>query len=345
LIGNALGDSNRYLIGRWSDAIILTVAGCTAWIGTIAITKRLGRRRYLPRMLEMQQEVFQIASSVIEHDGLYKEEVGQSSVVIEDATRQRRRADATRQLDQIGRLIDLPRQPMETDNNYLKRIQPFFLFGELPFRIARGRLENIPLWIQAVATLVLVFITAYYAYLTHNLLKIQVESELSLEIETTPSGAAFFIRNDGTYPVVRISIDPEIMVYLGPPRNQKIFQLKGGHGSQWRIPLLKPGEIQSWPINELGEVSLKHTKMLETSKASGKLGSISPKEQIQFWPVIIFRMTAHREVDLKPYRKVKIAVVFSDSNTGKPIVQSTDYVASVSYLQEFLKQLSKQAQP
>jgi len=116
-------------LGPFSDLVIhtlvlLLVGSCGVW-GTIVFSNRISRKIYLPQMIAMQREVFEQAWSVIENDGLYKTEVQQSATISPEVRRQRR-TDATRQLNQIGKLIDLPRKPNESDNEYLRRIEPFF---------------------------------------------------------------------------------------------------------------------------------------------------------------------------------------------------------------------------
>ncbi len=123
----AHGGEIGFLFGPFLDALLVLAVGVIAlWI-TVAITKRLSRRAYLPRMIEMQRELFEHASFVISHGGLYRQEVEVKDAAQPSAgTRQKRLADASESLDQIGKLTDIPQRLGEADSEYLWRLRRLF---------------------------------------------------------------------------------------------------------------------------------------------------------------------------------------------------------------------------
>ena len=116
--------------GRWNRFGIhilgVIVLFSVLWWVTLWITKIISRRKYLPEMIEMQRDVFEQAESVIENNGLYRNEI-QQKAVIDQTTREQRALGGTSQLNQIGKLSDVIRRTNESDCDYLQRIQPFFL--------------------------------------------------------------------------------------------------------------------------------------------------------------------------------------------------------------------------
>lgn len=113
----------------WTHTFLLLFLGSFAWFVTIKITKWLSRRTYIPRMIEMQRELFDLASEAITYGGFYKREVD-AKANLDTSTRESRLAEATRRLEQIGKLLDIPRTAAETDSQYSKRLQPFFKPGD-----------------------------------------------------------------------------------------------------------------------------------------------------------------------------------------------------------------------
>lgn len=112
-------------ISVWFEIIVLLAVGVVAWRVTIMATDWLSRREYLPVMITRQQALFERESFVLTHEGRYREEFEGGKDVEPDVQR-KRLTDASANLDQIGKLIDLPRVKGETDSQYLMRLSHFF---------------------------------------------------------------------------------------------------------------------------------------------------------------------------------------------------------------------------
>jgi hypothetical protein len=126
-VQTVVGGKIHYLIGPWSDMVILLAGGVVLRLSAVAITKWLSRRAYLPRMIEMQRELFDRDSFTIAHGGLYRDNVEVKGAVQPSAAiLQERLADASRRLDQIGKLTDVPRRAGEADDQYVERLRPLF---------------------------------------------------------------------------------------------------------------------------------------------------------------------------------------------------------------------------
>ncbi|MFQ5804437.1 MAG: hypothetical protein ACE5JQ_16225 [Candidatus Methylomirabilales bacterium] len=123
----AYGGEIGFLLGPFGDALLVLAVGIAAWCGTIGTTNCRSRRAYLPRMIQMLREGFEQDSFVIAHGGLYQNEIeARDAVSPSPAVREKRLESATRHLDQIGKLIDIPRRKWETDSEYVERLRPFF---------------------------------------------------------------------------------------------------------------------------------------------------------------------------------------------------------------------------
>jgi hypothetical protein len=74
--------------------------------------------RYLLRE-SYQQSVGHVSRGGLEEHELQRHDITQD-------IRDQRMASCKRNLDQIGRLTDMPRQPLELDWDYIRRLEPLF---------------------------------------------------------------------------------------------------------------------------------------------------------------------------------------------------------------------------
>lgn len=122
---SALSSETSYLIGPYLDILLLLVAGCIAGAVTFLITGRLSQRVYRPRMIKMQRELFESESFVLSHEGRNKTEVD-CRMEASPEVRQSRLKAVSQSLDQIGKLLHVLRGEREIDEQYVKRLKPFF---------------------------------------------------------------------------------------------------------------------------------------------------------------------------------------------------------------------------
>jgi hypothetical protein len=117
-----------FLIGSWI-AILLVLGACAVvWLITLGIANWLSRRAYIPQMIAIQRELFERDSFVITHEGRYPDEV-ERGIESPSEYRENRLTDAIRNIDRIGRLIDLPRAPGEDSVQNLCRLRAFLSDG------------------------------------------------------------------------------------------------------------------------------------------------------------------------------------------------------------------------
>jgi hypothetical protein len=121
----AQGWQTSYFIGPYLDILVLLVAGVVAGAVTIIITTTLSQRVYRPRMIEMQRELFAGHAFILSHEGRDREQVDRGENVPAES-RQRRLAEVAPNLDQIGKLLDVPRGERETDDQFVERLKPHF---------------------------------------------------------------------------------------------------------------------------------------------------------------------------------------------------------------------------
>jgi hypothetical protein len=115
----------RSLGGPCLDILGALGAGGAAWLVTMVLIKWRSARVYRPQMVERQRELFEQAAFMVTHEGRTPEQVnGGGDVPL--ASRQQRLAEAAQSLDQIGKLLDMPRKEHETDAQYVERLNPFF---------------------------------------------------------------------------------------------------------------------------------------------------------------------------------------------------------------------------
>lgn len=85
--------------------VIIGLGFVGVW-GTLQLTSKISRRTYRPQMVETHRELFERCKQYLD--------------IAEKAE------DLSRDLDQIGTLIDVPRVPNETNSELLERLKPYF---------------------------------------------------------------------------------------------------------------------------------------------------------------------------------------------------------------------------
>jgi drug/metabolite transporter (DMT)-like permease len=81
------------------------------------------KKEYLPLMVFLQRDAYQMCTIYIAAGGAHPSEAGQD---VKQEVREQRLSDTRRNLDQIGELVDVPRKPLESDKDYAKRMEPLF---------------------------------------------------------------------------------------------------------------------------------------------------------------------------------------------------------------------------
>lgn len=105
----------------------------THWLAILGVTLVLlllslffvnwsSRRKYVPEMVRLQKELIEKCRTYIRNGGLEDHELNRTD--ISDGIRGPRLKRVTEWLDQIGELIDVPRNPSENDASYLARLEP-----------------------------------------------------------------------------------------------------------------------------------------------------------------------------------------------------------------------------
>ena len=194
----------------------------------------------------------------------------------------------------------------------------------LPERVARHQMYAS--WAQAIAGLLVVIVTLGYVYLTHNLLKSQVEPQVDFELRSMSPGEVA-LGNNGPYRVVDVTVDADAMTFLGPPLSRPGMSISSGPrvpgvnaSHWWRLPALAPGEVKTHDLTEVAMNALKLADSMEQSKRGGNLRDVSPKVRMQVLTFVVLKLTFHRDVDHRRYTIRKTLYVAKASNTGEPIV-------------------------
>jgi len=108
-----------------SHIFALVGLGAIGLGGSLKITDRISRRIYLPKMIELQREIFEISTDYLKYRGVREHELPHQQN-LSQSDRNERLAQTTEWLNQIGTLIDVPRHASEADDSYLARLGPFF---------------------------------------------------------------------------------------------------------------------------------------------------------------------------------------------------------------------------
>ena len=121
-------DLSRKLFWARLDTLVLVpiplAVGAGLFLASLRISKWLGMRQALPILVNLQPEILALALHVIRHDGLRADQLIPGAIVgLEQIAKQL--ADATRRLEQVGRLVEIPRRPTEEDLSYGDRLEAF----------------------------------------------------------------------------------------------------------------------------------------------------------------------------------------------------------------------------
>jgi len=208
--------------------------------------------------------------------------------------------------------------------------------------------------VLAIATVVLVIATGFMASVGYFQLRAaqqetqsHIEPEMSLEIVNDDGGKAI-ISNDGVSPLVKVLVESDTAIFLGPPFNRISSRLTTGRripgkeGGWWQIKELEPGEVQARSIQDVTDNAFRLRKMLAEAKASGQMGGISPKAKVDLRILLRFRMTVHRQVDNRQFNIERLLELSADSHTGKPILWDFELMRYTQPdVEKILKQLSQ----
>ncbi len=178
-------------------------------------------------------------------------------------------------------------------------------------------------WIQAYAavvmalvTIALVAVTACYVRLTHKLVKAQVDPVVDLGMSR--DGQSLVIHNSGAFQVLEISVNPDIVIFAGPPMSVPLTRLRRGqrilgeeHHDWWHLDRLEPGEIQAHSISDVIKQALRLTMETEKTQRKGQPDSSPSEEKTEFYPFLSFNLVYHRDFDHKRYSMRKIAHVIT----------------------------------
>lgn len=142
--------------------------------------------------------------------------------------------------------------------------------------------------VSAVSTVVLAVLTAYYARLTHNLLKIQVEPRVEFSVDQeTPQ---LVLKNWGAYPVWDVSIECNTRALPGP------VECYGETANLQLIKKLRAGESHKIPIEDVGVTAVRMLKQVEQSLSTGDTPA-------QAW--VRFSLSWQRDFDRRVFQAVK----------------------------------------
>ncbi|MGH7206556.1 MAG: hypothetical protein ACREI2_10155 [Nitrospiraceae bacterium] len=120
LLGIVTNGGPRYLFGKAWDILILLLVVCLAGLITLLVTRKVSRCLYLPNMIEMQKEGFEQALTCLSNEGRSSDEAAQG-ITLDAETKQLRLVHVSATLEQIGKLIDVPRRPNQDDSREVDR--------------------------------------------------------------------------------------------------------------------------------------------------------------------------------------------------------------------------------
>lgn len=104
--------------GTW-----LAVTFVLFW-ASLRYASQVSRKEYLPLMVYILRESYQQCVGYVSKGGLEEHELQRQDITQD--IRDQRMAICRRNLDQIGRLTDTPRQPLELDRDYMRRLEALF---------------------------------------------------------------------------------------------------------------------------------------------------------------------------------------------------------------------------
>lgn len=209
---------------------------------------------------------------------------------------------------------------------------------------------EIAAWIQAVASVAMIAVTAFligvtshYVRLTHNLVKSQVDPVMDFELSR--DGQEIVIQNGGAFQVLDVSVNPDTVIFAGPPLNKAVARITSGrkilgekqHG-WWHLERLDPGEIRSHSISDVIEQAMRLTAMVERPQRREEHDSSPREEKRELYPFLIFHLVYHRDFDHKRYSMRKTAQVITGAGGGSPSAVDPENW-SLSYFQELVRKL------
>jgi hypothetical protein len=175
--------------------------------------------------------------------------------------------------------------------------------------------------------MVLLLVTSYYAYLTHGLLKVQVEPAVAFDLIEEHGGPKIVVSNRGVYPVVNVSIDVRLETNQPSPSNRMVYGMPLGTPgaplpSFWFIEKLAPRMSQSRSAVDVAKRALEVWGEVragvvreESTGRDGKISSLKRQDPgesdtlselegegfAESLVAVKFRVRFFREVDLKEY--------------------------------------------
>jgi hypothetical protein len=108
----------------WTHLLVFIGATLVLFWGSIKFTNWRSRRDYVPQMVSLQSEIFSKCKAYLDNGGLEDHEAKRTDIGSD--IRGQRLKRVTGWLDQIGKLIDVPRKTSEEDAAYLDRLSPYF---------------------------------------------------------------------------------------------------------------------------------------------------------------------------------------------------------------------------
>jgi hypothetical protein len=128
------------------------------------------------------------------------------------------------------------------------------------------------------------------------------------------------VGNEGSEPVVNLSVVADTAVILGPPHNKPIGKQIGSRpipgerpAAWWHVAKLEAGAVQRKSISDIADNAAHLVRIHEESRRRGTL--ILPPPAAALYSVIAFQLTYHRAVDRKRYPVIaKRITVYADAN-------------------------------
>ncbi len=215
-------------------------------------------------------------------------------------------------------------------------------------------------WVQAIAAVILIGITGYYAYLTSRSVTatermveatkktVAVQVDPVVTLETQPGGEpTLVVSNAGSAPVVEVSVYLERVLVFGPPANELMPPLEVARCvppadcAFWNVSRLEPGQTVRQSFFREAATALESAKKLNDAKAAGRMEAPRKILDSTLHPILSFRVTFLREVDRKPYSSQKAVLIVPESRSGKPYVIDGILASVIGYFRETLGILKK----
>ena len=181
--------------------------------------------------------------------------------------------------------------------------------------------------VVACATVALFIITYWYANLTRDMMRLQVEPEISYGFETISQPKTLVLRNTGTEPIVDVNVylrahffRPNDGMSLGT--HFAGYETVGEQKPVWHLDRLESNQFQS---KDASEVLTIFAKNRQAEAAFLKVPAVIALVELE--------IRYHRQIDHKLY-VVRRSVPLFQTNTGQGVV-SSQLVPSYPNLQEF----------